>query len=446
MTRRLRIALLLAAALPAFTAAGELARRPYAGIAVGPSPDGANIAVSGVVPDGPSAKSGIQVGDIIIEVDNDLIETPQDFTKTVRSLDAGAAYPAKIRRGGEELEIQWTFGALPYESYEGRETVYTSVESPTGTHRSILVKPAGDGPFPVVFFIQGLSCATVEAPMGGDNPYARFVDQITGLGYAVYRVEKSGIGDSVGTPCEEIGFEQELAGYRAGYEQLRAMDGVDPQRIYLMGHSMGGFFAPRLAAEVPVAGVAAYGTGMQNWVEYVIRINRDQSALAGAARADVEDAVRLAVRFQTLLCVDKLTIPEILERHPEIEEYVRGNSPDGRTMYSRSAEFFHELYDQEMARVWAQVEAPVAAMWGEADFVSYRDEHEAIAAVVNEARPGNGTFLMVPGADHGFRAASSFRQSMEQSMALPFSEDVVRSLVAWIEGLGKQDAAASRPR
>jgi len=43
---------------------------------------------------------------------------------------------------------------------------------------------------------------------------------------------------------------------------------VDQDNVFIVGHSMGGVFAPILAAEFPVKGIAVYGTVVKTWTEY----------------------------------------------------------------------------------------------------------------------------------------------------------------------------------
>jgi dienelactone hydrolase len=61
-------------------------------------------------------------------------------------------------------------------------------------------------------------------------------------------------------PCATIGCREELDGYRAALQALREHPTVDRDRIFLVGISLGGVFAPILANETPVAGISAWGT------------------------------------------------------------------------------------------------------------------------------------------------------------------------------------------
>jgi esterase/lipase len=68
---------------------------------------------------------------------------------------------------------------------------------------------------------------------------------------------------------------------------------VDPERIYLFGHSMGGVLAPYLTAAVPVRGSMVYGTLARTWFEYQLENVRRQAAFQpGATEAEITEAVQ----------------------------------------------------------------------------------------------------------------------------------------------------------
>ena len=40
--------------------------------------------------------------------------------------------------------------------------------------------------------------------------------------------------------------------------------------MFIFGHSMGGVFGPILASEIPIRGIAVYGTVAKTWTEYCL--------------------------------------------------------------------------------------------------------------------------------------------------------------------------------
>jgi pimeloyl-ACP methyl ester carboxylesterase len=110
-------------------------------------------------------------------------------------------------------------------------------------------------PAPAVLFLQGGGCSSIDVPwaVGTPGPLT-LLHAIASRGFVTTRVDKPGTGDSERPPCPETGFREELAGYQAALRALLADPAVDRNRVFLIGLSLGGFFAPLLAREMPVAG------------------------------------------------------------------------------------------------------------------------------------------------------------------------------------------------
>ena len=84
-------------------------------------------------------------------------------------------------------------------------------------------------------------------------------------GMAMMRTEKAGVGDSEGD-CASLDYETELADHRAALAALNGPRTWIRDRIVVFGASMGGNFAPLVAAGEPVAGVMIWGGGREDLV------------------------------------------------------------------------------------------------------------------------------------------------------------------------------------
>ena len=84
--------------------------------------------------------------------------------------------------------------------------------------------------------------------VAGRVPFARL---LAGAGLDVLLFDYRGYGRSSGRPTEEGTYEDARAARRA----VLARDGVDPARLVLLGESLGGAVALKLAIEYPPAGL-----------------------------------------------------------------------------------------------------------------------------------------------------------------------------------------------
>jgi dienelactone hydrolase len=194
-------------------------------------------------------------------------------------------------------------------------------------------------PAPAVLFLQGGGCSSIDAPwaVGMPGPLS-LIHSIASRGFVTMRVDKPGAGDSEGPPCAEAGFREELAGYQAALHALVADPTVDRNRVFLVGLSLGGFFAPLLARDVAVAGISAYGT----------------------------------IAF----------------------------TPTGYP--GRSERFFREIAPVDILAAWAAVDSRVQMLHGTYDGVSTASDHARIAAIVNGVRPGRAEHREFERLDHCF--------------------------------------------
>ena len=84
---------------------------------------------------------------------------------------------------------------------------------------------------------------------------------------------------------------------------------------------------------------------------------------------------------------------------------------------------------------WGRVEADVLSLWGEADAVSGRDDHEWIAALVAARHPGRARFAVVPRSGHGFDQSDSPRDALQAALTGrngPFNPAILEALRAWM--------------
>ncbi|MFN8734449.1 MAG: alpha/beta hydrolase family protein, partial [Hyphomonadaceae bacterium] len=155
-------------------------------------------------------------------------------------LRSGDMAPLTLQRGTDTKTVTAKARARPLESIPGADVRYGTVAFKEGRLRDILVTPKTALPgAPVVFLIQGYGCGSVEGPP--NHPYHLLAKTLAESGIGSYRIEKLGMGDSLtSTPCLKTDFALEMEGFEAGYQALIKDRGVSPDRIIILGHSMGG--------------------------------------------------------------------------------------------------------------------------------------------------------------------------------------------------------------
>lgn len=431
-------------------AAGELPRRAGPlGIRFDPAaPDLFAVDVlAGSVAD----KGGIRRGDTILTVGGTPVATREALAAVMRTRRGGEVLPVTLRRNDADVTVQLTLEQA-VETIQGSTVAYGSVTVPAGYRlRTILSTPqasplARDGRLPAFLFVQGIICQSIDRPQAPQAVDTRLVHAMAEAGFITLRVDKPGMGDSEGPPCSEIDFQTELDGFTAALRQLAQNPAVDPERIYVFGHSMGGVIAPYLSAAVPVRGTIVYGTLARTWFEYQLENVRRQAAFSpGATEADITDAVLAETRTSSMILVDKKTLGDAWNRWPELRQPTQGVMLDENHIASRSMAFFHQLQDLNLARAWQNSTGAVLAIYGEYDWVTAQRDHEMIAEIVNARTPGAGTAIVMPKADHGFTTHPSLEASVPRMGQGEWDATLPVRVLEWIARVEGREVSGAAP-
>ncbi|AIE83649.1 alpha/beta fold hydrolase [Fimbriimonas ginsengisoli] len=389
-----------------------------------------------IVAPGAELPGTVKDGDIIVALNGRSFSSFGEFNDLVRGLPVGSDAKLKVLVDGKEAERTLPIVERVREVSDKYEVIYDQVVSHGHRIRTIVTRPKAAGRYPVLFWIQGINASTIDSPLSSNNYIANAMRPFAEDGFVTVRVEKPGVGDSEGGPAIEVGFDEENDIYRQALKALPGYDFVDPQRIFIFGHSMGGCHAPIIASEFPVRGIITYGTVSDSWLEWEIKSPRIQGPLAGDSLATVDGKVRKATAFYHYLFNEKRSIAWIKANHPELRAIADDESPDGKTLNPRSIRYMQECNDRNYCAYWANTgNARVLALFGENDWISLEPDQHQVAAAVNAAHPGYGTFMYVPGADHLFSKCTSMADSYARfGKGVPeFNPELVRITRAWID-------------
>ena len=124
-----------------------------------------------------------------------------------------------------------------------------------------LSMPTGSGPFPAVVLVAGSGPQDRDETIGPNAPLRDLAWGLASNGIAVLRYDKrtKAHGTEIASEIDTLTVREEVTDDAvAAVDLLRATPGVDPGRVFLAGHSLGGYLAPRIAADANgrLAGIA----------------------------------------------------------------------------------------------------------------------------------------------------------------------------------------------
>ncbi len=408
------ILLVIISVIPSF---GQelLPRRPFIGLDMEPlsisqkqklelGTDVYGIYVKGTLPGSPASIAGFKENDVIVMLEDKKVASPQELLYALRELNNNATVDFEILRDSNTKHLKVKLIPFPKEENDKFSTIYTAVQYGTNTQRVIITKPKSGTNFPAVLLLQGVGCFSQD---NMSYPAIRqLVDSLTLSGFAVMRVEKSGIGDSKGKPCNETNLEDEVSGYLAGLRLLKQQSYVDTSNIYLVGFSVGSIVAPILNLQESVKGIVVYGTLGRNWFEYELLSTRRQYELSGRPMDSLDNFMRKEYNRLYGLFVSQASPTDIVEKYPW--------TADNMYVYPMSFPYFQQIAMIDITSLWLRTNAYVLTIHGSSDYVTDPNDHEQIAKLINSKYQGKGQYIEIQGIDHWLNKAQSPKESYFQ--------------------------------
>jgi pimeloyl-ACP methyl ester carboxylesterase len=420
----------------------------------------AGVVLEKIFPGTSAADGDFKAGDVILGIGGIKVTGIPMLLNRIEEARAGDVLLLDVVRDGARSEKRVTLKEMPREKGDGYDVIYSSVTSHGARLRTIVTRPKAEGRHPAVMLLQGgHACFSVDNPVGTPFGFTWVARNLAKHGYVTMRIERPGCGDSEGGPLRDVDFETELDGYKQGLRALKNLDFVDADNVFLFGHSQGGINAPLMAVDIPVRGIAVFGTVLEAGIEHMLGQRRRLAMLDGTNPAEVDREVLAQARFWYPLLVEKKTPREIRDRDPELPRRVWDQwVTDDKYVAGRHYTFYHQGADKNLAEAWAKVAAThlsigdksskpsadpvqprVFAIWGTSDWLVDKAGNVWIAEIVNRVKPGNGTFVAMDSIDHFFLRTATPEEScryFKPAKGMPpteFDRTIVETLCAWLD-------------
>jgi pimeloyl-ACP methyl ester carboxylesterase len=335
----------------------------------------------------------------------------------------------------------------PLEEIAGLDSRYGVLRAPDGRRlRTILTRPSGTtGRLPAILFVQWLSCDSIELPEKQQDGWNRMLRRVAQeSGHLMMRTEKPGVGDSEGD-CATLDYDTELSIHRAAFAALRRSDDVDPDRIVVFGASMGGNYAPLVAAGEKLAGVMIWGGGAKSWFERTLGFERRAKEFDAVPAAELDTYMRSLERFLPAYLLDGKDPATIAREQPALAgvwEKIIGTGSG--THYGRPLAFHQQAAAKDWAAAWERVDAPVLALYGEYDWSDDAAAHRLVADIANRRGAGRGEFAVIPATDHHFERFRDAGAAYRGEGGLNNADAAVSVMLRWL-GERRSRGSVSRP-
>ncbi len=279
--------------------------------------------------------------------------------------------------------------------------------------------PGGDGPFPAIVLVHGSGPNDRDETIGPNKIFRDLAQGLASQGIAVLRYEKRTrqhplnmllIGNRLTVK------EETIDDAVAAFEMLTRHENIDPKRILVLGHSLGGMVLPRiLSARDAIAGGIS---------------------LAGAARP-LEDLILEQTKY--IHSLDGEPTPEQQREIEQITQQVAKVKSAELTIKTSASElplgitssYWLDLKDYDPPAAAKSLRQPLLFLQGERDYQVTMDDFAIWKRALQDRQLTE--FISYPRLNHLFLAGEGKSSPVEYLTPGNVDEHVINDIATWVK-------------
>jgi dienelactone hydrolase len=286
---------------------------------------------------------------------------------------------------------------------------------------ALLTLPVNAENPPVVLLIQGSGATDKNETIGAasNTPFADIAHGLAKQGIATLRFDKRYYAHpELAEDMNAVTVETEVLddAYTA-IDQLVADERIDNQRIFVLGHSLGGMLAPKIAADNSVvSGIIIMAGSLRNLAE--ISLDQNQEA-ADAMRPTLSDEEKALLDTQ------------MVQVEADVAAILALTKDDGNTYLSLPAAYWYSLNQAGGLNYLDQLSIPMLILQGSEDFQVYPDRDFVLWQAYCADDP-LATLILYDGLNHLFMESSGLRATEDYDTPNQVRQDVIDDIASWV--------------
>ena len=297
---------------------------------------------------------------------------------------------------------------------ESQVTIGAGTEYPlSGT----LSMPKGTGPFPVVVLVHGSGPNDRNESILSEEPFKDLAWGLASTGIAVLRYEKRTrqYARQMAAQLDNLTVYQEtVQDAQRAVALLQSTPGINTSQIYVLGHSLGGMLAPRIAAnDTGIAGLIMMAAPARHLEDLVINQTRYLASLDTNAS------------HQWPKVIQDMTVNVTKIKNPE-------NISSREIVFYAAKPYWTDLKTYNQVQTAANLSLPMLFLQGQRDYqVNYTDDFLRWKTAL--ANHPNVTFKSFPNLTHLFMNGSNPPSNADYATPSNVAKYVINDISAWIK-------------
>jgi dienelactone hydrolase len=281
-----------------------------------------------------------------------------------------------------------------------------------------LTVPKGDGPFPAVVLVQGSGPQDQDETLGPNKPFKDLAWGLASRGIVVFRYTKRTQKYTVQSsddPMRMTVEDETISDARAAVALVATQPKVNPRQIFLLGHSLGAFLAPRIATgDSQIAGIVMLAANARPLEKVVLEQIHYLAAMNGTPteaeqkNIDAAEAGAKQIESASLKPEDKIVFL-------------------GATTYGA---YWLDLRAYDPLKTADKLKIPIYIAQGGRDYQVTSSNFQVWSDALANNR--NVTLRIYPDLDHLFMHGTGASKPSDYARPDHVSEEVVENIAMWI--------------
>lgn len=284
-----------------------------------------------------------------------------------------------------------------------------------------LTMPRATAPFPLVVLVHGSGPHDRDETIGPNKPFRDIAWGLAERGIAVLRYDKRTYahGTALAPMSGDLTLENEtILDAVAAAKLARTLPGIDPKRIVVAGHSLGGTALPRIAGRAPgLAGLVFLAGSSEPMADAILRQTRYIAMVDGTIDADEQKAINM-IEGQVALA-----------NSPTLSK----ETPAGLLPLGVPALYWLDLRAHDPAKEAAQLPLPMLFVQGGRDYQVTTADLDRFRKAIGPRK--DVRFLVLPKLNHLFMAGEAKSGPNDYLVEGHVDPQVLDAIAAFVKGL-----------